>query len=113
MARKFKDYFKERGSLGAGRGWAGYNGGMSEQTGARKKYWWKQAEPGGDKGRATNGRQYWWKAQAEPEAGEVCAIRPRPGHLCPECGEGTLAYNGLFVLTCPECDYVAESGANF
>jgi len=90
-----------------------YNGSMSEQPGAREKYWWKQAEPAGDKGRASNGREYWWKAKAEPEAGEVCAIRPRPGYLCPECGEGILAYNGLFVLTCPACAYVAESGANF
>ena len=85
---------------------------MSQQKVAGQGYWWKQSERDAGNGQAAAG-DYWWKRKAEPAEGEACAIRPRPGHLCPECGEGILAYNGLFLLTCPECNYVAEGGANF
>lgn len=56
-------------------------------------------------------KEYWWKSD-EPEQAQ-CRIPPRPGHTCPECGEGTLAYDGLFILTCDRCGYVAESGASW
>lgn len=54
-------------------------------------------------------KRYWWR---EKEASKnTCAIRYRPGHPCPECGEDALVYDGLFMLTCPACGYIAESGA--
>ena len=56
-------------------------------------------------------KEYWWKSE-KPEQ-EQCRIPPRPGHTCPECGEGTLAYDGLFILTCDRCAYVAEGGASW
>lgn len=55
--------------------------------------------------------EYWWKKKGVERAS--CRIPPRPGHTCPECGEGTLAYDGLFVLNCDRCGYVAESGASW
>ncbi|MFL7837411.1 MAG: hypothetical protein ACK2T4_01155 [Candidatus Promineifilaceae bacterium] len=53
-------------------------------------------------------KRYWWRDGKEPK--NTCAIRYQPGHTCPECGEGVLAYDGLFMLTCPACGYIAESG---
>jgi hypothetical protein len=85
---------------------------MSRETGSKAhEYWWRREKVHAENRPAAG--TYWWKEEAGPEEGDVCAIRPRPGHRCPECGEGTLAYNGLFLLTCPECHYVAEGGANF
>ncbi|MDX1687236.1 MAG: hypothetical protein R3248_04560 [Candidatus Promineifilaceae bacterium] len=56
-------------------------------------------------------KEYWWKrGEAEKES---CRMPPRSGQTCPECGEGTLAYDGLFILTCDRCGYVAESGASW
>jgi hypothetical protein len=52
---------------------------------------------------------FWW--QDNRAEADVCVLPPRPGQRCPECGEGVLAYDSLFVLTCPHCHYVAESGA--
>jgi ribosomal protein L37AE/L43A len=54
-------------------------------------------------------KQYWWRD--EKESKNSCAIRFQPGHTCPECREGVLAYDGLFMLTCPTCGYIAEGGA--
>jgi ribosomal protein L37AE/L43A len=34
-----------------------------------------------------------------------------PGNRCPECGMGMLIYNGLFILSCAECGYIAANGA--
>ena len=56
-------------------------------------------------------KEYWWKGKAAE--GESCPIRIRPGDTCPKCGNGTLAYDGLFLLTCDGCGYVAESGASW
>ena len=56
-------------------------------------------------------KEYWWKREDSEE--ESCRIPPRPGQTCPECGEGTLAYDGLFILVCDLCGYVAESGASW
>jgi hypothetical protein len=53
--------------------------------------------------------EFWWK-QSNGANTESCAEIPRPGELCPACGEARLAYDGLFVLTCPHCHHVAESG---
>ncbi len=57
----------------------------------------------------TEQKRYWWRDEAQQE--NSCAISCGPGHACPQCQEGTLAYDGLFMLTCPVCGYVAESGA--
>jgi hypothetical protein len=54
-------------------------------------------------------KRFWWQKDAADS--DVCLLPPRPGQTCPECGEGALAYDTLFVLTCPHCHYVAESGA--
>ena len=57
----------------------------------------------------TEKKRFWWRD--EKESKKTCAIRHQPGHTCPECREGALAYDGLFMLTCPACGYIAESGA--
>lgn len=88
-----------------------YNRCMCEQR-TEMRYWWKKVEPARREGQVDTER-YWWKETETAAEKEVCAIRPRPGQTCPECGERTLAYNGLFILTCPECQYVAEGGAYF
>jgi ribosomal protein L37AE/L43A len=54
-------------------------------------------------------KRYWWRDKKTLQS--TCAMRYRPGHACPECREGILAYDGLFMLTCPACGYIAESGA--
>ena len=54
-------------------------------------------------------KRFWWRDKKE--AKNTCAIRHQPGHLCPECREGVLGYDGLFMLTCPACGYIAEGGA--
>ncbi|HIP70224.1 MAG TPA: hypothetical protein EYH05_02370 [Anaerolineae bacterium] len=50
----------------------------------------------------------WWRTEESAKA--VCQIPVKPGQICPNCGEGILAYDGLFLLTCPACGYVAEGG---
>lgn len=54
-------------------------------------------------------KEHWWKRNDAQN--ESCALQPRPGHICPACGEGILAYDGLFLLTCGRCGFVAEGGA--
>ena len=55
-----------------------------------------------------NEGNYWWQT---PKPGDVAdAPALTPGKRCPQCGEGILQYDTLFVLTCPRCGYVAESG---
>ena len=56
-------------------------------------------------------KKYWWKREKAEATNESCQIPSRPGQLCAECGQGRLAYDGLFILTCDHCGYVAESGA--
>lgn len=53
--------------------------------------------------------RYWWRSGREKDT--QCAVAAKPGSVCPRCGEGELAYDGLFLLTCPRCGYVAENGA--
>ncbi|HSM55914.1 MAG TPA: hypothetical protein VK879_07140 [Candidatus Sulfomarinibacteraceae bacterium] len=50
----------------------------------------------------------WW--QRESKEAE-CAPAPRRGQGCPQCGQGCLDFDSLFVLTCEQCGYVASSGA--
>jgi len=51
---------------------------------------------------------YWWR---KPDALPCQASAPKPGDVCPACGQGRLAYDGLFILTCSVCGEAAESGA--
>jgi len=53
-------------------------------------------------------KTFWWRQKDEPAC---IAQAPKPGDMCPACGSGVLAYDGLFMLTCPRCGKTAESGA--
>lgn len=53
-------------------------------------------------------KNYWWR---QTGAAACAAPAPKPGDCCPTCGEGVLAYDGLFVLSCTTCGKAAESGA--
>jgi len=35
---------------------------------------------------------------------------PRPGDVCPQCGEGILDYNGVLLLACEKCGYTLGDG---
>lgn len=59
---------------------------------------------------AASAAEFWWK-KTNGERKESCAAAPRPGALCPACGQAELAYDSLFVLVCPRCSYVAAGGA--
>jgi hypothetical protein len=58
-------------------------------------------------GSGGNGR-FWWR-----KPGEVICKQPqlKPGDTCPNCGQGQLAFDGLFMLVCCRCQRVADSGA--
>lgn len=43
---------------------------------------------------------------AEP-LGEPSTPPPRPGDLCPKCGQERLDYDGLLNLVCPRCGAAA------
>lgn len=59
------------------------------------------------KGKEGNGR-FWWHDPDKP----VCKKpQPKPGDVCPSCGAGTLAFDGLFMLVCRRCQQIADSGA--
>jgi len=62
-----------------------------------------------DRSMTEAGSTYWWRRQDDQAPG--CQTRHREGDACPSCGEGELSYDSLFILSCPRCDYVAESGA--
>ncbi len=51
---------------------------------------------------------FWWTTN---QTDGHCSDRLSLGSRCPECSSGHLEYDGLFVLNCPECGYVASSGA--
>ena len=53
-------------------------------------------------------KNYWWRRDNRADS---CSVHMMPGTLCPECGCGTLSYDGLFILSCEECGYIAASGA--
>jgi hypothetical protein len=58
----------------------------------------------------TEQKRYWWRDEEALEE-RTCAIHYQPGQPCPQCRQDDLAYDGLFMLTCPACGYIAESGA--
>lgn len=60
-------------------------------------------------GQTVEQKRYWWRKKEASK--ETCAMRYLPGQRCPQCAEDDLAYDGLFILTCPACGYIAESGA--
>lgn len=62
-----------------------------------------------EKTKTVDRKKYWWRGDEASK--QTCAIRYNPGQRCPDCQKGTLAYDGLFLLTCSNCGYVAESGA--
>lgn len=53
--------------------------------------------------------RFWWRANGKAKTS--CAVRLQPGDTCPQCAEGALEYDGLFLLTCTSCGHVAEGGA--
>jgi hypothetical protein len=52
--------------------------------------------------------EFWW---TQNRADGFCGDQLLPGSKCPQCDHGQLEYDGLFVLCCSECGYVASSGA--
>lgn len=50
----------------------------------------------------------WWRAEQQEK--KVCPVPLKPGDTCPACGQGELAYDGLFLLVCRRCGAVAEGG---
>jgi ribosomal protein L37AE/L43A len=58
-------------------------------------------------------KHYWWRPSGQPpeQAKAACSLPPKAGQPCPYCGQATLAYDSLFILTCPHCGYTAEGGA--
>ncbi len=75
-----------------------------------KTYWWRKSSS------APKPKTYWWQEANKQETAvsadsDLCLLEtPKPGDLCPYCQEGTLAYDGLFLLTCDKCKKVAEGG---
>ncbi len=72
-------------------------------------------------------KHYWWQEKSllvtTPDydstptetavygSDDLCLLTPpKPGDLCPFCQKGSLAYDGLFLLTCSKCKKVAEGG---
>ncbi|MEW5989084.1 MAG: hypothetical protein AB1791_20855 [Chloroflexota bacterium] len=56
-------------------------------------------------------KTYWWRAADKTPAG--CQTpHPRPGQPCPQCQQGILNYDNLFLLTCNHCGYIVE-GSTF
>lgn len=81
-----------------------------DQSNPQKHKWWQRdssvpVEPG-----------YPWPEAAQSEtavstSGDLCLLTPpKPDEQCPNCQQGTLAYDGLFLLTCNTCHKVAEGG---
>jgi uncharacterized C2H2 Zn-finger protein len=61
-----------------------------------------------DDGKHEEEETYWWRRQGQEST--IAAPSIEQGMRCPECEAGILQYDSLFVLTCPRCGYVAESG---
>ncbi len=76
---------------------------------ANAPYWWQQPNA-----TAIAGPTYTLAKKTEPEtavAAPLCLLRPpRPGDTCPFCQQATLAYDALFLLTCPTCGQIVEAG---
>jgi len=52
-------------------------------------------------------KTYWWRGH---DTSPGSCLRKKPGEPCTRCGKGVLIYDGLFLLTCQTCGFVAESG---
>ncbi|MAT97348.1 MAG: hypothetical protein CL608_09420 [Anaerolineaceae bacterium] len=59
-----------------------------------------------DKESGGDGR-YWWRKKGEAKCSRP---QPKPGDNCPNCHNGKLVFDGLFILTCDCCQHVADSG---
>ncbi|MCB8928421.1 MAG: hypothetical protein H6652_22690 [Ardenticatenaceae bacterium] len=59
-----------------------------------------------DEASGGNGR-YWWR---KPDEAKCTHPQPKPGDICTHCGEGKLAFDGLFILACDRCQQIADSG---
>ena len=65
----------------------------------------KKVKKRGGEGEA-NGR-FWWRKPGEAKCSQA---QPKPGDVCTHCGQGTLAFDGLFILACDRCQQIADSG---
>ena len=61
-----------------------------------------------DQGKVERVESFWWRTEEQGAVRSSPSLTP--GERCPQCDEGVLQYDSLFVLTCPRCGYVAESG---
>jgi hypothetical protein len=59
--------------------------------------------------KATPQKDYWWRPAGQAKA--ACSPPRKAGRPCPHCRQAALAYDSLFMLTCPHCGYTAEGGA--
>jgi hypothetical protein len=68
-----------------------------------------------EKVRGARQKRYWWRENGDAKTACAAALRPacrQPvGGRCPACAAAELVYDGLFILTCPACGHIAESGA--
>lgn len=60
-------------------------------------------------GAAPAEKRPWWRVERD-EAAPNCGHELHPDDTCPVCGEGKLAYNGLFQLECRRCQAIADPG---
>jgi uncharacterized protein (DUF983 family) len=47
------------------------------------------------------------------EATLATRVPLRRGDRCPQCGQGSMDYDGLLNLSCPLCGYTDASGGSF
>jgi ribosomal protein L37AE/L43A len=62
-----------------------------------------------EKVKGSKQKAYWWRGDGQVKSD--CAAAPRAGDRCPVCEAAELAYDGLFILSCPACGHVAANGA--
>ncbi|MEZ4643756.1 MAG: hypothetical protein R3E31_13670 [Chloroflexota bacterium] len=88
---------------------------MPTDANENKQYWWRREAPTPP----ASSVHYMWQSASNEETTEETAVSnpavcllttPKPGDTCPTCNQGKLAYDGLFILTCEQCGYIAESG---
>ncbi len=76
-----------------------------KQENAATQYWWQKSSA------ALGAPGYGVEEETAVATGNLCLLTPpKPGDLCPYCQQGTLAYDGLFLLTCNTCKKVTEGG---
>ncbi|MBK8988970.1 MAG: hypothetical protein IPM39_23345 [Chloroflexi bacterium] len=86
---------------------------MTKITGAARRGWlflhlMNAPQINGKPTQAASQTTFWWRNSAAPACQKP---DPKPGDLCSACGNGRLAYDGLFVLTCPVCGHAVAGGA--